>query len=243
MSSAVSLSGSDHVFEIGPGQGALTDVLFQQIDQAGHYLAVEIDRDLVPWLQARYADLQLINADILKLDLSSTMGTSTCWRVVGNLPYNVSSAILMKLTEQALAQAGCIQDIHVMVQKEMAQRVAASPGSKAWGRLSVMVQLVWRVEYLFDVGPESFSPPPKVDSSVLRLLPLATAPDTELVKRVDRVVRLAFAARRKRLSNALKSLNIDWSSCSVDPQVRADDVTIEEFVELSGLATPEQQAS
>ena len=243
MSNAINLHSADRVFEIGPGQGALTDVLFDQVDSQGHYLAVEIDRDLIPWLQARFSSLQLVNADILKLDLASALSASQNWRVVGNLPYNVSSAILMKLTEQALAHTGSIQDIHVMVQKEMALRVAASPGSKAWGRLSVMVQLLWQVEYLFDVGPESFSPPPKVDSSVLRLWPQESLPDAELVRRVDRVVRLAFAARRKRLSNALKSLNIDWSSCSVDPQVRADDVTIDEFVELSGLATPEQQAS
>ncbi|MEM7096794.1 MAG: 16S rRNA (adenine(1518)-N(6)/adenine(1519)-N(6))-dimethyltransferase RsmA [Pseudomonadota bacterium] len=242
MSRSIALSPDDTVLEIGPGQGALTDVLYPQLVETGRYVAVEIDRDLVPWLQARHGGIKIINADFNRLDLVETLSGITGWRVVGNLPYNVSSAIIMNLSEYLSLEEGPspIQDMHFMVQKEMGLRLAASAGSKAWGRLSVMAQLVWRVEYLFEVGPESFSPPPKVFSSVIRLMPILDRVSARQYKEIDRVVRVAFAQRRKRLSNALKSLQVDWSEVSVDPQKRADDVDVGEFMELADAITIEQ---
>ena len=215
MSGAIALGTQDTVLEIGPGQGALTDELIGQLGTTGHYLAVEIDRDLVPWLQARYPHLDVVNADLLKLDLSKDVfDGKDQWRVVGNLPYNVSSAMIMQLCDFSASHQGTICDMHFMVQKEMALRLAAVPGSKSWGRLSVMAQLACTIEHLFDVAPGSFTPPPKVWSSVIRLQPATTIITPEKRLRVDRVVRVAFAQRRKRLSNALKSLNINWRASS-----------------------------
>ena len=236
MSGRIALSDTDQVLEIGPGQGDLTDVLFPQVNKHGRYVAVEIDRDLVPWLQARHSGLDVINADFNRVELKPLFADVHDWRIVGNLPYNVSSAIIMNLSQHIMEQgeqADVIRDLHFMVQKEMALRLAATPGSKAWGRLSVMAQLAWQVEYLFEVGPESFTPPPKVFSAVIRLLPRPERVSATRYHEIDQVVRLAFAQRRKRLSNALKSLEIDWANVSVSAQKRADDVAIEEFMELT----------
>ena len=233
MAAAIALRGSDAVFEIGPGQGALTDELMPLVAGNGRYVAVEIDRDLIPWLQARYANLELINADLLRVDLDELLLRHNGWRVVGNLPYNVSSAMIMRLCDFSVRHPRVIQDMHFMVQKEMALRLAACPGGKAWGRLSVMAQMTCEVELLFDVDPQSFTPPPKVSSSVIRMIPKTQAPPLQQLNQVDQVVRVAFAQRRKRLSNALKSLNIDWSRCSVPQDLRADDVTLAGFVELA----------
>ena len=138
------------------------------------------------------------------------------WRVVGNLPYNISSPLIMRLLDHVLAHPGNIQDMHFMLQKEMAERLSAQPGSKAWGRLSAMTQITVRAEYLFDSPPQSFHPPPKVDSSILRLTPRAPAALTVPRKSLDKVLRLAFAGRRKRMSNALKTLQLDWTALAVD---------------------------
>ncbi len=227
----VNLAPQDRVMEIGPGRGALTDLL---AGQAQEYRAVEIDRDLVPFLQARHPSVEVINADILSADLNQILSEGTPWRVIGNLPYNISSPLLAVITSFITEHPQRIADLHFMLQKEMAQRLTAQPGSKAWGRLSVMVQLRFSVELLFDVGPESFTPPPKVDSSVIRMLPLDEPIGVDPA-RLDHVLRLAFAGRRKRLSNSLKSLNIDWSQMNLDPGKRADDVTLAQFVALTDL--------
>jgi 16S rRNA (adenine1518-N6/adenine1519-N6)-dimethyltransferase len=156
------------------------------------------------------------------------------WRVVGNLPYNISSPLLMQLVDHVLAEPMNVADMHFMLQKEMAERLSAVPGSKAWGRLSVMTQVTLDVQYLFDVPPESFRPPPKVDSSIIRLTPKKDLTLAVTRKSLDQVLRLAFAGRRKRMSNALKTLNLDWQKLSVDPGLRADDVSIENFLIIAG---------
>ena len=202
MADAIRLKTGDRVMEIGPGQGALTDYLYA--DEGLHYVAVEIDRDLAPLLPASYPNIQVINKDILRVDLSEVFA---------------------------------IADMHFMLQKEMASRLCAVPGTKAWGRLSVMIQVTARVDYLFDVGPESFSPPPKVDSSVIRITPLADAHLPVARQSLDQVLRMAFSARRKRLSNALKNLELNWAELNVDPGLRADDVTVEQFIELAQWAS------
>lgn len=227
----MNLKPKDRLLEIGPGQGALTEYL---IGQTSQLTAVEIDRDLIPFLQARFPSLTLINADVLSLDLGDVVDHDST-RVVGNLPYNISSPLLIQLAALVREHPGKMQDGHFMLQREMAQRLAASPGSKAWGRLSVMMQLSFDVEHLFDIPPESFTPPPKVWSSVLRLLPKA-APllkTKDEVANLDTLLRLAFSGRRKRLANALKTLPIDWESTRLDPNVRADDVSLEAFVALA----------
>ena len=230
---ALNLRRDDRAFEIGPGHGALTDLL---ADEVNVYRAVEIDRDLVPLLRARHPQLEVITADILKVDLAEILDAGVAWRVFGNLPYNISSPLLDVVTRFINAHPGRIADLHFMLQREMAQRLTAQPGTKAWGRLSVMVQLEFDVEHIFDVAPESFSPPPKVWSSVIRMLPsAATVPQRDL-QDLDRILRLAFAGRRKRLSNSLKSLNIDWSVSNLDPGLRADNVSSSDYLSLVPLA-------
>ncbi len=235
MADAIRLKTGDRVLEIGPGQGALTDYLYA--DEGMHYLAIEIDRDLAPLLPRRYPNIHVINQDVLRVDLSEVFAGDAPdgppWRVVGNLPYNISSPLIIKLIDHVLAAPGTVGDMHFMLQKEMASRLSAIPGTKAWGRLSVMIQVTARVDYLFDVGPESFTPPPKVDSSVIRITPIANAHLPVARQNLDQVLRMAFSARRKRLSNALKNLAIDWSAVEADPGLRADDVTVAQFIALA----------
>ena len=153
MADAIRLKTGDRVLEIGPGQGALTDYLYA--DEGMHYLAIEIDRDLAPLLPGRYPNIQVINQDVLRVDLNDVFAGNAPadgppWRVVGNLPYNISSPLIIKLIDHVLASPGTIGDMHFMLQKEMASRLSAIPGTKAWGRLSVMIQVTARVDYLFD---------------------------------------------------------------------------------------------
>jgi 16S rRNA (adenine1518-N6/adenine1519-N6)-dimethyltransferase len=231
MASLIRLQPDDRLLEIGPGLGALTEHLY---GTASRYRAVEIDRDLVPFLKARFADLELINADILKVDLSEVLDGAPGWRVVGNLPYNISTPLLLSL----LGHLPRIRDMHFMLQREVAARLAAGPGTKAWGRISVLVQYHCEVELLFDVAPDSFEPPPKVWSSVLRLAPRRQTLHLNDPSALERVLRQAFSQRRKRLSNALQSIEPDWVRAGVDPGRRADDLSVADFVALANAATP-----
>jgi 16S rRNA (adenine1518-N6/adenine1519-N6)-dimethyltransferase len=224
----------DFVVEIGPGEGALTLPL---LAAAGKLTAIELDTDLIPGLQARAAsagDLQIIHADVLKVDftaLALRQGVSRL-RIAGNLPYYISSPILFHCVEHAAA----IQDMHFMLQKEVVERMAAEPGGKVYGRLSVMLQLACRVEPLFDVPAEAFRPPPKVESAVVRLVPLALHElhDAD-PQHVYAVVKAAFGQRRKTLSNALKQL-LDADAirrADVDPKARAETLAPADFVRLA----------
>ena len=232
---ALSLRPEDHVVEIGPGKGALTRELAAHL---AHFDAVELDRDLLAQLPSVIPSdkLTLHGADALKFDFCRLMQKGHKLRLVGNLPYNISTPLLFHL----LDQAGCIQDMLFMLQKEVVQRLAAAPGGKDYGRLSVMIQYRCRVEKLFNVAPGAFTPPPKVDSAVVRLLPLATPPvaindDAQFA----RVVRAAFASRRKTLRNNMKGLLSaeDMTALGIDPTRRAETLTLAEFAALSN-ATP-----
>tara|TARA_X000000950_G_scaffold193130_1_gene232871 strand:+ start:2478 stop:3287 length:810 start_codon:yes stop_codon:yes gene_type:complete len=248
IASAVGLAPGDSVLEIGPGKGALTDYLYR--DDLKSYVAVEIDRDLVPLLGTKYPAARICNEDILRTDLAKLMlpepesGEPPSWRLVGNLPYNISSPLVIRLLDFVNRYPGAIRDMHFMLQREMASRLAATPGTKAWGRLSVVTQLSAHVEVLFDVAPSSFTPPPRVDSSVLRLTPrtssAALLSDAER-KRLDQVLRMAFSGRRKRLSNSLKDLGLDWQSLELDPASRADDLTAEAYLRISAWLTEETE--
>lgn len=235
---AIGLREHDRVMEIGPGHGALTEWL---MGTPACYRAVEIDRDLVPLLRARFSAMDLVVGDILRLDLSVILDQGEPWRLVGNLPYNISSPLLGRMTQFALDYPERLADMHFMLQREMAHRLAAQPGTKAWGRLSVMVQLQFDVEWLFDVSPDSFSPPPKVWSSVVRLLPCNRIPSDVDVTMLDRVLRIAFAGRRKQLSNSLRALDIDWQRSDLDPSLRADNVTAEQYLNLVPLVRSHDQ--
>lgn len=221
----------DAMLEIGPGRGALTLALLPAL----HVLhAVEFDRDMIAILQA-YSDQGLVlhQADALRFDyaaLSQALGKPL--RVVGNLPYNISTPLIFHL----LAAEQAIADMHFMLQKEVVDRLAAAPGGKTYGRLSVMVQLVCRVTPLFQVPPGAFFPPPKVDSRVVRLQPLETPRlSADMHDRFSRVVAAAFAQRRKTLSNTLKGL-ISYQQiqdCGLDPACRAEQLAVADFMRLT----------
>lgn len=221
------------IIEIGPGQAALTREL---IAAAGHVSAVEIDRDLAMWLRTQFteSELTLIEADALTLDWNALV-TDRPLRIAGNLPYNISSPILFKLLEVA----DNIADQHFMLQREVVDRMVALPGSKTYGRLSVMLQWRYRMTKLFDVPPGAFNPPPKVVSSVVRMVPKqkAEVPDVDF-KLFSSVVAQAFGQRRKTVRNALSVLLEQKfiEEVGIDPRARAEVLDLDDFVQLTRKA-------
>lgn len=227
---AVQPQSGERLVEIGPGRGALTAALLERVP-ALH--AIEIDRDLVACLRERFPrGLILHQADALTFDYRSLAAGGPI-RLVGNLPYNISTPLLLAL----VAQLDAIQDMHFMLQREVAERLTAAPGGKTYGRLSVMVQWRLRGERLFHLGPGAFRPPPKVDSTVVRLVPRSDAPRVADPAFFAELVRRAFGQRRKALKNALAGLLDETAirAAGVDPLRRAETLTVEEFVALSKL--------
>ncbi|MDX1381122.1 MAG: 16S rRNA (adenine(1518)-N(6)/adenine(1519)-N(6))-dimethyltransferase RsmA [Xanthomonadales bacterium] len=226
---AIDPKPDDHLVEIGPGLGALTEPLLQT---GARLTAVEIDRDLAADLRRRFGDVDrftLIEGDALKLDLGALDGPL---RVVGNLPYNISTPLVFHL----LAHAVAVRDIHIMLQKEVVERMAAAPGGGDYGRLSVMAQYHARIEPLFTVGPGAFRPAPSVQSAVVRLEPRGERPlDAAGEVRLTDAVRTAFTKRRKTLHNALKGQATDaqMASAGIDPTARAETVPVANWVALA----------
>jgi 16S rRNA (adenine1518-N6/adenine1519-N6)-dimethyltransferase len=214
------------LIEIGPGRGALTAPLLQR---AGELTAIEIDRDLAGALQARFGPpLKLIVADVLDVDFTTLRADRKPLRVIGNLPYNISTPLLFYL----LAQRGAILDMHFMLQREVVERMVAVPGSKAYGRLTVMLAPWVRVESVLDVGAGAFRPAPKVASAVVRITPFAGPAFPILsTERFERVVRTAFSQRRKTLRNALKGLVSEEQlrGLAIDPGLRPERLEPRQF--------------
>lgn len=250
---AISPRPGERIVEIGPGQGALT---FPLLQRHGALTAIEFDRDLLAPLTAQaqaHGVLRLIHSDVLDVDLTAlaaelaaeqakdvpddagegnTAESRRQIRLVGNLPYNLSSPILF----HALDHAAAIRDMHFMLQKEVVDRMAAEPGSKVYGRLSVMLQAYCRVSALFKVPPGAFRPPPKVDSAVVRLVPRAAHEiGIEDARIFTAVVRDAFGQRRKTLRNALSAQCDETliAAAGIDPQQRAERLSVSDFVRLS----------
>ncbi len=230
--SAIAPRPGDRLIEIGPGQAALTAPL---IAASGHIHAIEIDRDLAARLRERFPPEQLTidEQDVLRADfhaLAARLGGPL--RIVGNLPYNISSPILFHL----LDAADVIVDQHVMLQKEVVDRMVAACGSKIYGRLSVMLQARYRMARCLLVPPGAFHPAPKVDSAVIRMVPLAadqvTVRDWPIF---SAVVALAFSQRRKMLRNTLAGYAdaLDWQSLGILPTQRAEEVSVEKFIDLA----------
>jgi len=234
---AVNPQPGDRLVEIGPGQGAIP---FPLLRKHGELTAIEFDRDLItPLMEASegIGRLTIIHKNVLDVDFGKLAG-DTQIRLVGNLPYNLSSPILF----HAIEHAASIHDMDFMLQKEVVDRMAAEPGSKVYGRLSVMLQAYCRVDSLFVVPPGAFRPPPKVDSAVARLVPRdAAAIGIADPRRFEEVVRAAFGQRRKTLRNAL------GGTCTTDqieaaglrPDARAEQIDVDGFVRLANLPAEE----
>ena len=243
---ALELTGTETVVEIGPGRGALTA---QLATRAGTIVAVEVDRRLAELLRQRYADdprVRVVEADVLSVRLAEVAGTDD-FVLVGNVPYYITTPIVFRSLEPPRARRSVF-----LVQKEVADRMAAAPGSKTYGALSINVQAVARVQSLFRVPPGAFQPPPRVDSTVVRLVPRAE-PDVrpEEEARFRTLVQQAFAMRRKQMRRVVRSLfSLDAESADallaaagVDPEVRPETLSAADFARLlrardSGLASP-----
>lgn len=227
---ALAIQPKEHLVEIGPGEGILTEALLKKGCRLD---AIEIDRDLIVGLKNRlghFLSFRLHQADALQCDFQE-LSSHTSLRIVGNLPYNISTLLLFHLFEQVAV----IRDIHVMLQKEVVDRLVATPGCSDYGRLSVMTQYYVQAEKLFDVYPDSFYPKPKVVSTVVRLLPHATRPVEVSIGMVRYVVTLAFNQRRKTLKNSLKSLfrEEDWTALEMDSNARAEVLSLGDYAKLA----------
>lgn len=230
--SAINPQRGDTVVEIGPGLGAITEPLMQRVD---HLHVVEIDRDLIARLKKQHTPerMTIHEGDALAFDFAS-IGRNL--RLVGNLPYNISTPLLFHLADYPEH----VHDMHFMLQKEVVERMVAEPGDADFGRLSVMLQYRFWLEWLIDVPPESFEPAPKVDSAVVRLIP---KPVSELraknLQKLALVVQTAFSQRRKMLRNTLKSLlgEAGFAELGIVPTLRAEDVPVEDYVRIANYLT------
>ncbi len=229
---AVHAREGQHLLEIGPGQGAITEGL---LGSGAKLDVIELDQDLIPLLKLRFGltpQFSLHQGDAMKFDFATLVSPGEKLRVVGNLPYNISTPLIFHLLEHA----SIIEDMHFMLQKEVVERLAATPGGGDWGRLSIMVQYFCRVEHLFNVGPGAFNPPPKVDSAIVRLVPHAELPHPARDHRLlERVVREAFNQRRKTLRNTLRQLLSaeQIEAAGVDGSKRPEQLDLAAFVRLA----------
>lgn len=216
---------NDEIVEIGPGEGVLTE---QLLPYCRHLTGVEIDRDLVRYLQEKFKHekkITIIEQDALQFTLENSS-----LRIVGNLPYNISTPLLFHL----FSQIKNIRDMHFLLQKEVVDRLCAAKCSADYGRLSVMTQYYCSAEKFFEVPPEAFNPPPQVYSAFIRLTPHSTKPDIPIEK-LKQVVTIAFNQRRKTISNSLKSVisKEELEKLNISPQQRAQELSVEDFIKIT----------
>jgi len=224
---AIAPKPGDAMVEIGPGLAALTQPL---VERLGSLTVIELDRDLAVRLRL-HAQLKVVESDVLKVDFTQLAQQLAApkLRVVGNLPYNISTPILFHL----LAHVGVIEDQHFMLQKEVIDRMVARPSTAAYGRLSVMLQWRYAMENVLFVPPESFDPPPRVDSAVVRMLPRTDAPALN-ERLLSELVQVAFSQRRKLLRHTLGQwLQTRGFGGTFDVQRRAEEVPVQEYVDLA----------
>jgi 16S rRNA (adenine1518-N6/adenine1519-N6)-dimethyltransferase len=223
---------SQHLIEIGPGRGVITLPLLQAV---GKLEAIELDRDLIAGVRVLcllHGDLNLHQADALQFDYGTLQNDTRQLRLVGNLPYNISTPLLFHL----LTYKTIIQDMHFMLQKEVVERMAAKPGNKTYSRLSVMIQDACQVESLFDIRPTAFNPPPRVDSSFVRLIPKPNPAHTpEHQAAFAKIVSQSFSQRRKTLRNNLKNYltEAQIEANGINPQTRAETINLVDFHRLA----------
>ncbi len=224
----------DRILEIGPGRGALTDALFK----TGCDLSlVEIDTSLTKLLQSRFPGVNIYNEDILKADLSALLSDEKS-RIVGNLPYNISTPLLFRLFD-CTAQ---IQDMHFMLQREVVDRLCALPSTPAYGRLTIMAQYHCRAEKIFEVPPEAFKPIPGVHGAVLRLSPRADKPPANPLI-LGEILKQVFSYRRKTLRNAMQAFlsATELEDCGIDPGLRPENLDLSQYVSCAIQVARKQQ--
>ena len=235
--SVIAPQAQQHIVEIGPGLGALTKHL---LPLAGQLTLIEIDRDLIPKLHRQYqtlSNLHIIQADALSYDFTSLSPKPL--RICGNLPYNISTPLLFHL----LQQVSDIQDMHFMLQKEVVSRLCAAVNTPSYGRLSIMVQYFCQAFSLLDVPPDAFSPPPRVNSSVVRLQPYRQLPIVaQDFTHFANIVRIAFNQRRKTLRNVFKGLltQDDFAQLALDPMLRPEQLSITHYVKISNMVLSQE---
>ena len=239
---ALSLAQDDHVIEVGPGHGALTARL---LAEAASVAAIEVDRDLAARLATRFPKLQLEVADVLRTDLAEfihrTQSQAPRTRLVGNLPYNIATPLLGQLFALSASPSAVtpspITDSHVMLQREVADRLTAPLGSSDYGRLTVMAQYHCHIERLFDVQPTSFRPAPKVRSTFVCLRPRPDQPHCDL-DALSQVLRTAFSKRRKTIANALAPLHLNLPALGLEPTLRPQELSVDDYVGLARQLAP-----
>lgn len=228
---AVAPNSVDKIIEIGPGQGALTDLI---INNDVEFHAIEIDRDLAAYLREKYTNhshFHLLENDVLKVDFNTLLSADQPARIIGNLPYNISTPLIFHL----LKYLNGIKDMIFMLQLEVVERMAAKPGSKSYGRLSIIVQYYCQVEKLFNVPATSFSPAPKVESAIVKLTPHKHMPNALVSpEQLTNLLRQAFAQRRKTIRNNLSSLISaeDLKSIDINPGLRPENLSLDDYVRI-----------
>ncbi len=229
--SAINIQPDDLIIEIGPGLGALTEPILELVK---FLHAIELDRNLAAELGDRLAAdrCKIHQCDALAFDYKALTDSAHNLRIIGNLPYNISTPLIFHL----LGQQTCIKDMHFMLQKEVVERMVAGPGSRSYGRLGIMLQIYCQCEKLFNVGSASFNPRPKVDSAVVRLIPHPhPQADDETLHMLDPLLKQVFSRRRKTIRNCLRGLldEADIDDCKVDPGKRPEQLDIHQFIMLA----------
>ena len=214
-------SKEDNFIEIGPGQGAITKNIK---NNSRNLTLIEIDKENVAYLRSSLGnEIKIFEEDVLKIDLSFVKNND---RVIGNLPYNIASQIILRFLELNKK----ILDMHFMVQKEMAEVITSSPGNKSWNRFAVKVAFFYETEVLMDISPEAFDIKPKVDSSLVRFRPRNT--QTFEIKKLFQIIDLSFQSKRKTIFNNLKKHNVNWEKLKFDKNLRAEQLSLEDFLEI-----------
>jgi 16S rRNA (adenine1518-N6/adenine1519-N6)-dimethyltransferase len=227
MGQAISPQTNSNFFEIGPGMGALTNVL----NQDGISIkAIDIDKNNIDYLSKHFkgpAKFEFFQGDILSTSLNFLEDEN--YRIVGNLPYNISTQIILKF----INWHNLIQDMHFLVQKEVAEKINGAVGTKNWGKLSIKLSAFFNTQILFDVPPESFDIKPKVNSSFIRLTPKKNVIDVSTKNNLFKIIDMSFSSRRKNIKNNLKKANLDWDKLEINQNLRPEEVSLENYIKIA----------
>ena len=227
MGQAISPQANSNFFEIGPGTGALTNALNQDDISIK---AIDIDQNNIDYLSKQFtgpAKFEFFQGDILSTPLNFLEGKK--YRIVGNLPYNISTQIILKFIDWN----NVIKDMHFLVQKEVAEKINGSVGTKNWGKLSIKLSAFFNTQILFDVPPESFDIKPKVNSSFIRLTPKKSNIDVSTKNNLFKIIDMSFSSRRKNIKNNLKKANLDWDTLEINQNLRPEEVSLENYLKIA----------